>query len=149
MRVTVDHVIAKPPVEVFRFIAANHFENHPKWDPSIVELIPTSAGPMGEGATARLVRSDRGKRVDGIMTVTEYEPDRLFGATSVFGPFELRQRAVCDALPDLSTRLQLTIDTRASGPLRLLLPLLRSRFRRTMVTSLRTIKQLVETPGAQ
>jgi hypothetical protein len=150
MRLTVDQEIERPAGEVFRFIATNHFENHPKWDPSIVELTPMSAGPMREGATARLVRSDRGKRVDGIMTVTEYEPDRSFAAISRFGPFELHQRAVCDALPDGTARLQLTIDTRASGLLRLLLPLLRSRFRQTMTTSLRTIRQRVEAgPPAQ
>jgi hypothetical protein len=144
MRLTVDQEIEKPPAEVFRFIATNHFENHPKWDPSIIELTPTSAGPMREGATARLVRSDRGKRVDGTMTVTDYQPDRSFAAISCFGPFELSQRAVCDALPHGTARLQLTIDTRATGPLRLLLPLLRSRFRQSMTTSLQTIKQQVE-----
>jgi hypothetical protein len=144
MRLTVEQLIQKPPSEVFRFVATHHFENHPKWDPSIVELTPTSPGPMGEGATARLVRNDRGRRVDGNITVTEYKPDRSFATVSRFGPFQLHQRAVCDAVPDGVTRLRLTIDTRAKGSLRLLLPLLRSRFRQTMNTSLRTIKQHVE-----
>jgi len=72
------------------------------------------------------------------------KPDRVFAAVSRFGPFELHQRAVCDPAPGDGTRLQLTINTRARGPLRLLLPLLRSRFRQTMATSLQTIKQHVE-----
>ena len=144
MRLTVEQLIQKPPADVFRFVGTRHFQNHPKWDPAITEMKPTSAEPMAKGATAHLTRNDRGKRVEGTMMVTEYEPDRVFAAVSRFGPFELHQRAVCDPAPGDGTRLQLTINTRARGPLRLLLPLLRSRFRQTMATSLQTIKQHVE-----
>ena len=148
MRLTVSQLIEKPPVDVFRFVGTHHFQNHAKWDPAITEMTPMSAQPMAKGSTARLVRTDRGKRVEGTMMVTEYEPDRVFAAVSRFGPFVLHQRAVCDPAPGDGTRLQLTIDTRARGPLRVLLPLLRSRFRQTMAASLQTIKKQVESSSA-
>ena len=107
-------------------------------------MTPTSRGPIRRGSTARFVRTDKNRRTEGSLTVTEYEPDRVFAATSRFGPFELHQHAVCEPLPGGATRLLLTIDTRASGAMRLLLPLFRRQFRRTMAASLRTIKQHVE-----
>ena len=49
-------MIEKLPSEVFGFVATHDFENRPKRDPSVVEMTPTATGPIGEGATARLVR---------------------------------------------------------------------------------------------
>jgi Polyketide cyclase / dehydrase and lipid transport len=144
MRLQAEELIERRASEVFRFVATEHFQNHPKWDPALVEMKPTSPGPTGQGSTARLVRTDRGRRSDGVLTVTEYEPDRRFAAVSRFGPFELDQRILCDPVTGNRTRLQLTIDTRASGGMRFVLPLLRLQFRSTMARSLRTIKQCVE-----
>jgi hypothetical protein len=144
VRLRAEELIEKPASDVFRFVATEHFQNHPTWDPALLEMTPTSPGPIGRGSTARLVRSDGGRRSEGIITVTEYEPDRHFAATSRFGPFELRQDVVCEPVGQHRTRLRLAIDTRASGVMRLMLPLLRRQFRATMTRSLRTIKQHVE-----
>ncbi len=149
MRIQAGERIEATTAEVFRFVAAEHFANHPKWDPSITEMTPTSPGPIAKGATARFVRVDGKKRFEGLLTVTEYEPDRLFAAVSRFGPFVLHQHALCEPLPGGGTSIVLTIDTRATGPMRLLLPLFRRRFRKTMAASLRTIKQHVERGTSQ
>ena len=149
MRLEAAQVIERRPEDVFRFVATDHFQNHPKWDPAIEQMTPTSPGPMAKGATARLVRRDRGRVMEGIITVTEYEPVRTFAAVSRFGPFTLRQRASLEPAPGGATRLHLAIDTAVTGPIRLLLPLLKPQFRKTMAASLLTIKQHVEaqTPG--
>jgi hypothetical protein len=61
-------------------VATDHFENHPKWDPAVTSITKISPGPMGVRTTARLVRIDRSRRVEGSMEVTEYEPaDGLAG----------------------------------------------------------------------
>ncbi len=148
MRVQVEATIAASTADVFRFVATEHFQNHPKWDTSISEMTPTSPGPVGQGSTARFVRNDGGRRTEGVLTVTEYEPDRLFAAISRFGPFVLHQQAVCEPLPSGVTRLVLTIDNTATGAMRLLLPMFRGRFRRTMQASLQTIKQQVESSSS-
>lgn len=144
MRVQAEDVISAPMAEVFQFVAAEHWVNHPKWDPAVSEMTPTSPGPIGRGSTARFVRTDRNRRVEGEVTVTGYEPDRLFAAVSRFGPFELHQQALCEPLPGGATRLVLAVDSRAQGAMALLLPLFRGQFRRTMTASLQTIKQHVE-----
>ena len=90
---------------------------------------------MGVGTTARLVRTDRGRHVEGTMEVTEYEPVSSFTEVSRFGPFTLHARATLEPVAPASTRLELVIDTRARGAVRLLLPLLRGTFRKTMARS--------------
>jgi hypothetical protein len=144
VRLSASQVIERPPAEVFRFVATDHFQNHPKWDPAVTSITKTSPGPIGVGTTARLVRTDRGRRVEGSMEVTEYQPVSSFTEVSRFGPFTLHARATLAPVAPANTRLELVIDTRARGAIRLLLPLLRGRFRTTMARSLRSIKQQVE-----
>jgi hypothetical protein len=144
VRLAASQVIERPPAEVFRFVATDHFQNHPKWDPAVTSITKTSPGPMGVGTTARLVRSDRGRRVEGSMEVTEYEPVSSFTEVSRFGPFTLHARATFEPVAPASTELELVIDTHARGVMRLLLPLMEGTFRKTMARSLRVIKEQVE-----
>jgi hypothetical protein len=78
------------------------------------------------------------------MEVTEYQPVSSFTAVSRFGPFTLHARATLAPVAAASTRLELVIDTHARGVIRLLLPLMRRTFRKTMARSLRIIKEEVE-----
>jgi hypothetical protein len=80
---------------------------------------------MGVGTTARLVRTDRGRRVQGSMEVTEYQPVSSFTVVSRFGSFTLHARATLAPVAPACTRLELVIDTHARGAIRLLLPLMR------------------------
>ena len=147
--VTVERIVQRPPEVVFDFVARHHFENHPRWDPDVLEMSRTSRGPVGVGSTARVVRRQGRGRVEGTATVLEYEPDRLAAWDVRFGRFRLNQRA--ELIPEqrgVATRLRLSIDTNAQGPVRIMLPLLRGRFRKTMTQSLRTIAALLEGHGA-
>jgi hypothetical protein len=148
VRLTASQIIERPPAEVFQFVATDHFQNHPKWDPAVTSITKTSPGPMGVGTTARLVRTDRGRRVEGTMEITEYQPVSSFTEVSRFGPFTLHARAALAPVAAASTRLELVIDTRARGPIRLLLPLMKGTFRKTMARSLHTIKKHVETTAS-
>jgi hypothetical protein len=59
--------------------------------------------------------------------------------------FRLHKRA--EFIPErdeAATRPRLSIDTTAHGPIRVILPLFRRRFRRSMTQSLRTIAALLE-----
>jgi Polyketide cyclase / dehydrase and lipid transport len=144
VRLAASQVIERSPAEVFRFVATDHFQNHPTWDPAVTAITQTSPGPMGVGTTARLVRTDRGRRVEGTMEVTEYQPVSSFTEVSRFGPFTLHARARLVPVAPASTRLELVIDTQARGVMGLLLPLMKGTFRKTMARSLRSIKEQVE-----
>jgi hypothetical protein len=77
VRLAASQVIERPPAEVSRFVAAEHFQNHnqPKWDPAVTSIPQTSPGLMGAGTTARLVRTDLGQRGDSDPDLQS--PDRL------------------------------------------------------------------------
>jgi hypothetical protein len=137
--------VYRPPDEVFAFVATRHFENHPRWDPELLEMRQTSPGPVGVGTTAHVVRRQGGRRVEGAATVTHYEPCRRAAWDVRFGAFAMHQAV--DLLPEqggAATRVRLSVETCATGPIRFLLPLLRGRFRRTMTRSLAIIESLIE-----
>jgi hypothetical protein len=143
--VSSERIVRRPPAEVFDFVATNHFKNHPRWDPDLLEMTQTSPGPMAIGTTARMVRRQGRRRVEGTATVTAYEPNRVAAWDVRFGPFLLRQRS--EYVPEeggRATRLRLTVETRARGPIQILLPLMRGRFRRTLDCSLTSIGTLIE-----
>ena len=143
--VKAERMVHRPPEVVFDFVATRHFENHPQWDPDLLEMRQTSAGPVAPGTTAQVIRRQGRRQVEGTATVTAYEPCRRAAWDVRFGAFALHQAV--DLLPErggAATRLRLSIEARARGPIRLLLPLLRGRFRRTMTRSLATIESLLE-----
>jgi hypothetical protein len=136
--VSAEKLMHSPPGTVFDFVAAHHFENHPRWDPDVLEMNQTSPGTVASAQKANIVRRQGSRRVEGTATVTEYQPDQSAAWDVQFGPFLLRQRV--ELAPDqggAATRLRLSIETRAKGLVRLIVPLLRSRFRKTMEQTLR------------
>ena len=143
MQLAASQVIERPPAEVFRFVATDHFQNHPKWDPAVTSITQTSPGPMGVGTTARLVPTGA-----DAPRAPWRSPSTSRSAASPrcprFGPFTLHARATLAPIAPASTRLELVIDTHARGAIRLLLPLMKGTFRKTMARSLRTIKEHVE-----
>jgi Polyketide cyclase / dehydrase and lipid transport len=143
--VSAEKLMHSPPGTVFDLVAAHHFENHPRWDPDVLEMNQTSPGTVGVGTKANIVRRQGNRRVEGTATVTEYQPDQSAAWDVQFGPFLLRQRV--ELAPDqggAATRLRLSIETRAKGLVRLIVPLLRSRFRKTMEQSLTRIASFLE-----
>ena len=143
--VKAEKLLHSPPKTVFDFVAAHHFENHPRWDPDVLEMNQTSPGTVGVGTKADLVRRRGNRQVEGTATVTEYQPDQSAAWDVQFGPFLLRQRV--ELSPDqggAATRLRLSIETQGKGPVRLMVPLLRSRFRKTMEQSLTRIASILE-----
>ncbi len=142
--VRAERIVRRPPEEVFDFVATRHFQNHPRWDPDLLQMRQTSSGPVGPGTTAHVVRRQGRRRVEGAATVTHYEPCRRAAWEVRFEAFALHQAV--DLLPEqggAATRLRLSIEARATGPIRFLLPLLRGRFRRTMTRSLATIESMI------
>jgi len=71
----------------------------------VTSITKTYPGPMGVGTTARLVRTDQGRRIEGTNSTV----------VSRFGPFTLQARTTFTPVAPASTQLQLVIDTHARG----------------------------------
>jgi hypothetical protein len=143
MRQRVEGKIMRPPGAVFDFVARDHWRNHPRWDPNVLEIVPLQHGPIRAGSRAR-VRRKHGPS-DQPLEVLEFEPDARWVSRTQIGPFSLTMTALIEPADDATSRLTLLADTRAQGAARLLLPLLAPVFRRQMRASLERIKQTVET----
>jgi uncharacterized protein YndB with AHSA1/START domain len=91
MKLQLSQVIDRPPAEVFRFIATNHVQNHPRWDPKM-ELEQLTEGPIGVGTVIRRRHTHPGYPVEGTMEVVEFSVPQVFGLVIHDGPVEMHSR---------------------------------------------------------
>ncbi|MEX0625429.1 MAG: SRPBCC family protein [Chloroflexota bacterium] len=109
MRIELTELINRPPAEVFRFIAADHVRNHPRWDPKM-ELQQVTEGPLGVGTVIRRRNTHTGKPVEGTMEVVEFVPNRAFGMVIQDGPTEMHSRITFEEQDGNRTKLIASVD---------------------------------------
>ena len=104
----------QPPEEVFDFLV--DFTNEPAWNPECIEVVKTSPGPIGAGATYR-------GRMRGVgrvtMELSSYERPRRFATVErslvATGRFEFELTARDDG-----THVDIRMRLHPRGPMRLL-----------------------------
>jgi uncharacterized membrane protein len=102
---TVEHeiVIERPVDVVFAYVADP--TNAPEWQADVVSTTKASDEPMGTGVRWREVRNFLGRRIQGTLEATEYEPDRLFALETVSGTVALKVRHLFEPF-DGGTRIR-------------------------------------------
>jgi Polyketide cyclase / dehydrase and lipid transport len=115
-----------PAAETFAYLAT--FSNAVDWDPGVLASEQLDPGPVAMGTRFRLVVSFAGRRLPLTYRVTGYQPDRevLLAATS--GLLCATDKIVVTGGADGSA-VSYAAEVRLRGPLRVLDPLLRPRFR--------------------
>ena len=109
MKLELSQVIDRSPAEVFRFIATNHVQNHPRWDPKM-ELDQLTDGPIGIGTVIHRRHTHPGYPVEGTMEVVEFVPDRTMGMVIHDGPIEMRSRMTFEPHGQNATRIKASLD---------------------------------------
>ena len=109
MRIELTQLINRAPAEVFRFIAADHVRNHPRWDPKM-ELQQLTGGPMGVGTVIRRRNTHAAMPLEGTMKVVEFVPNRAFGMVIQDGPTEMHSRITFEAQDGNQTKLVASVD---------------------------------------
>jgi hypothetical protein len=136
VKLDVSESIERPPADVFRFVATDHVENHPRWDPQM-SLVQETPGPIGVGT--RIHRSRSGEApVEGEMDIIEFDPDRRMGAVIRDGPMELRSWMTIEPEGDAASRLTITVES-DDAPLDMM--------KEPIKASLPRIKEMVEGEG--
>ncbi|WP_416840328.1 SRPBCC family protein [Haloferax sp. DFSO52] len=97
-------VIGRPVSDVFHFVADQHVQNHPRWDPDI-ELELETPGPLGVGTLIRRRNIRYETPVEGTMEIVEFEPNESMGTVIKEGGFEMSGRVTFEALGPSKTRL--------------------------------------------
>lgn len=80
--------VACTPEQAFRHIAVEFFNNHPRWDPDLVEVTKTSPGPLGVGTVGREVRNFNGRRFISGFRITRFQPVSAFSIRGIEGAME-------------------------------------------------------------
>jgi uncharacterized protein YndB with AHSA1/START domain len=109
MKLEMSQVIERPPAEVFRFIAIDHVQNHPRWDPQM-ELRQLTEGPIGVGTLIHRRHTHTGTPVEGTMEIVEFVPDRAFGMVIHDGPTEMHSRMTFEPVGPHATRITGSLD---------------------------------------
>jgi Polyketide cyclase / dehydrase and lipid transport len=131
------------PAEVFRHIALEFFDNHPRWDPDIVELTKTSEGAVGLGTTGREVRDVRGRRFVTDFRITVFRPDEAFSHRSQGGAMgEDVDYAIEGHPPGSILRMTVHIYPR-SLLMRILAPLIRPQVQRNFTANVGRFEQML------
>src|SRR5687768_12763922 len=103
--------IGVPPEQLFAYLA--DLDNLQEWMAGIVSAEVTSAGELGAGSTARVVRALGSQRVEAPLTVAEYDRPRHLVITSEVSGVNVA--ASLDLSPtDSGTLLRFAMEIRGS-----------------------------------
>ncbi len=137
MKLEVSTTIERPLATVWDFYAVHHVENHPRWNPD-VELENASTEPIGVGTVIRRRSTLSGVPTEGIMEITEFEPQQVMRATTQDGPIAIDGWAFFSARGEHTTRLTM------GGEFPGMDDEMSERIRPLMERSIRNIKALIE-----
>jgi carbon monoxide dehydrogenase subunit G len=139
--ITQSVTVNRPVEEVWDFIG--DFENTTRWSRGVLEARQTSDGPLGAGATLQTVVRAFGRRRTADYLVTEYQPNHAFAFTVTSGPMRSRARYLVEPA-GTGTRLTASGEAAATGPARLLAPILVRIVKRHSQDDLANLKRILE-----
>ena len=123
--------IRRPIAEVFAYVS--DARNIPHWHADTAEVhLQSGDGRQAGSRLVDVIRTGNGRRMEALVAITRYEPDRLWAFSAdlgSFGGFDGCYRF--EAVPT-GTRVTFTEDLRLRGLFRLLRPLVRRRVARTL-----------------
>jgi len=138
-------VIARPPSEVFAFVA--DFEHLPQFCATAAAVRKQSPGPIGRGTVFRQTFAMSGWRMEMPVELVAFEAGRSLTYQAHGGP---HVEGVCQFQPDAGgTRLRYTLALRPRGIFRLLSPLLNVVLRQQTCNDLARLKTLLEAQPAR
>lgn len=134
-------LVGKPIEDVFAYIGNLH--NMPKWNTTVVDVEQITPGDVGVGTKFKSVGKMLGRRVEGEMRVTAYEPDTKIGIQMNAGPALINMSIGLKPV-DTGTEVSLNAQGDAGGLFKLAEPVMRRRVRSIMEENLARIRSQLE-----
>ena len=143
MKVEREVSIARPPAEVFSYIA--DVRNDPSWHTDVLE-VRSSTDIVGMGTVFNVkVKPSMGVS-EGTMTVSRFEPGRLIEYQGRMGKMAPTVTNICE--PEAQgTRVTRRVELEASGVMRLMTPLIGRMIAKSNDGFLANLKRLLESSG--
>ena len=133
--------VARPPKEVFDFIAAS--ENAPKIVHSVTSMVKLTEGPVRVGTRYRETRLMHGKEQQAELEIVEFEPTQKYAMQNVTSGIETTYRYNFQPERD-GTRIDLVCEVKANGIKKLMLPLVASILKKEDGDHLQRVKKVLE-----
>jgi hypothetical protein len=130
--------------EVFDFVGTHYFENHPRWEPEVIEVRRLTDGPIGVGSRGIMVREEYGRRSEAPLEITAFEPSRTIAFRHLGGPMLFELALVMAPAGVSSTDLSVHVQVELQGRLRLLTPMFAFNLPRIGKRIMRTMVELIE-----
>ena len=143
MRVERKISIARPPAEVFSYIA--DVRNDPSWHTDVLE-VRSSTEVVGPGTVFNVkVKPSMGVS-EGTMTVTRFEPGRLIEYQGRMGKMAPTVTNMCE--PDVQgTRVTRRVELEPPGLMLVMTPLIKRMIAKSNDGFLTNLKRLLEAPA--
>ena len=138
-------LIDRPVNDVFDFIS--NPMNLPKWQSMVAKVEAASTGPVGVGSKFKIQSEMMGRKMEGVMEITDYVPSEKFGFKTVAGPVQV-QAVVTFKAAGTGTRLSLSAQGEPGGMFKLAEPMLAKQVKSQMEDNLKRLKSVLES-GAQ
>jgi uncharacterized protein YndB with AHSA1/START domain len=143
---TIETEIERPPAEVFAYVTDP--TKLATWQTNTVSAVPETDGPLRVGSRIREVhRAPGGKKIEELVEVAEYEPDRVLGLRNIEGP-PIGGRVTVEPT-ERGTHFQFRVYGQPTGVTRLAEPLLRFLLKRSFQRFCATLKRVLEDAGGQ
>jgi carbon monoxide dehydrogenase subunit G len=80
-------LVDRPMQDVFNFLS--NPLNLPKWQSMIAKIEQVTPGAVGVGSKYKVAAEMLGRKIDGLMEITTFEPPARFGFTNQAGPMQV------------------------------------------------------------
>jgi hypothetical protein len=138
--------ISRRPEDVFAYLLEPL--NYPEWDSSIASAHRDDSSPLTVGSKTTVMHRMGPWKVPTIEELIELDPPRQFTNRGVSGPLAGVARCTIEPLNGgRRSRLTIALEIEARGLGKLLLPLARSRGRKTVPKQLEMMKEILDRGG--
>ena len=134
-------LIDKPIKDVFAFVADPN--NMSKWNSAVVSLEQITPGAVGVGSKYKSVGEMMGRRIEGEMQVTAYEPDTKCGYQVNAGPMQVNLTLAFKTV-GTGTKINLNAQGNPAGVFKLAEGVMAGRVKSMMEENLARLKSVLE-----
>lgn len=134
-------LIDKPIKEVFAFVANPN--NMSKWNSAVLSLQQITPGAVGVGTKFKSIGEMMGRRIEGEMQVTAYEPDGKCSYQVNAGPMQVNLNLSFKTV-GTGTKISLNAQGNPAGIFKIAEPMMAGRVKAMMEENLAHLKSVLE-----
>jgi uncharacterized membrane protein len=134
-------IIQRPVSEVFAFVS--DLTNGPQWQTGLVESRNQTKGLLGVGTKFASVRKFLGRKIEGLVEITEYEPNSKFVIKSASGMAPFEETYLFEPTSN-GTKLSTVFKLHTSGLMGLAEPMIVGGLKREMDADFGDLKDILE-----